>query len=347
MKDHPNPDQARLRQSILARLETRIQTRGEVILPSVPSLLDEYVDRLTKLFQALGKQFTPEELVHLQQLLATQLQQGFAASPHSHLLFRYEPSQPPAVGISYTLSVATSSVAEQYNSWLQTREPPLFGTHPDAKIMDLVQELGKPERWKILDVGAGTGRNTLPLAKLGYQVDALELAPGFVEQLRQTAAKEGLNIKVIEGDILDPLVRLRPANYHFVICAEVLSHFRDRDQLRLFMAKMCDYLCYGGLLLFNLFLTPTDYQPNDLEREMSQVVWSSLFTPHELQDALEELPLELLTEESVLNYEKSHLPPEAWPPTGWFENWATGRDLYAIAQGQIPMELRWILCRRK
>jgi hypothetical protein len=177
-------------------------------------------------------------------------------------------------------------------------------------------------------------------------VEVLELAPVFVEELQGAAGEEGLSLKVKEGDILDPLVRMRPAFYQVAIATEVTSHFRSTDQLRLFLAKMCDYLATGGLLLFNIFLNVEGYEPNALVRQMAEQAWSTLFAEEELAAAMEELPLTVIANESALEYERQHLPPEAWPPTSWFQSWATGRDVFPIADGRPPMELRWILCRR-
>jgi SAM-dependent methyltransferase len=57
---------------------------------------------------------------------------------------------------------------------------------------------------RILDVGAGTGSLSLPLARLGYQVTALDLSPGMLEQLHLRASAEGLDIEVVEGRAESP-----------------------------------------------------------------------------------------------------------------------------------------------
>ena len=41
------------------------------------------------------------------------------------------------------------------------------------------------------------------------------------------------------------------------------------------------------------------------------------------------------------------LPPEAWPPTSWFESWALGSNLFDVPTGSSPFELRWLLCQRQ
>ena len=336
-----------LKDSIMARFQTRLYARGEVVVPSVPSLVDYYVQGFDEIFTAIGKKFTPEELEVLRGILLSQLEQGFAASPHSNVILRYEPSD--TGGISYNISNLVASMTDQYKTWVDTREPPLFGSHPDTKLLEVAKSLGSPNQINqinILDIGAGTGRNTLPLARMGYAVDALEMTAIFAEQIEAEVQKEQLPVRVYNADILSPLVRMAPAYYSLAVAAEVISHFRNADQLRLLLAKMCDGLHSGGLFLFNTFLATDGYEPDQLAREMSEVNWSTIFTYEDLAYAMHDLPLQFIEEIPVYDYEKSHLPAEAWPPTGWFDNWANGRDLFWLPDQKPPMELRWILCRR-
>ncbi|MGE5657114.1 MAG: class I SAM-dependent methyltransferase [Actinomycetota bacterium] len=339
-----NPDI--LQQAILYKINIHISARGELVFPCVPSMLDHYFQWIEQLFHALGRPLPPERRGELHQLLAHKLEEGYRASTAARVVLQYQSVHPPQTGLACQLMVVTSSVGEHYQLWVQTREPPLFGTHPDAKLMATAAKLGDPRQVRVLDVGAGTGRNTLPLARLGHRVDAIELAPTFAEQLRLAVQAEQLPVTVTEGDILEPLVRMRPAHYQLAIAAELISHFRGVDQVRLFLAKMCDFLCPGGLLLFSTFLAVDGYEPDRLVREAAQISWSTLFTRQEMAEAMAGLPLVQLSDELVCEYERHHLPPEAWPPTPWFESWATGKDVFPLEHGSPPMELRWILCRR-
>ncbi|HEX4035036.1 MAG TPA: class I SAM-dependent methyltransferase [Solirubrobacteraceae bacterium] len=54
---------------------------------------------------------------------------------------------------------------------------------------------------RLLDVGAGTGRVTLPIARAGHQVVALERDTELASELRRRAA--GLDVEVICGDACD------------------------------------------------------------------------------------------------------------------------------------------------
>jgi 2-polyprenyl-3-methyl-5-hydroxy-6-metoxy-1,4-benzoquinol methylase len=348
-KSLPVTDPNILKLALAERLKKLIAVQGEFHLPCMPTMLDEYLKLITGFLKLLGQQFTQEEADALQKLIANNLSEGFRTSPHSRLILNYKPADAKAglaSGITINTAVHVESVADNYETWPQLREEPLFGSHPDAKVMAVATELGDPSNSPILDVGAGPGRNSLPLAKLGYPVDAIELTPIFAQKLSDASTAEGLPVNVTQGNVLDPLLRMRIAHYRLAIAAEVVSHFRYTEQVRLFLAKMCDALQSGGLLLFSAFIAADGYEPDDMVREMSEVSWSYLITRSELLSAMEGLPLEMLSEESVIEYEQSHLPKEAWPPTTWFVNWATGRDLFPIQQ-QPPMELRWLLARRR
>jgi SAM-dependent methyltransferase len=338
--------QAVLQKAMLYKLNSSMGTRGELFLPCIPGMLDYYMKLIDNLFADLGRPMPKEQKLQLRDLLEKKLKEGFKISSTSVLAVQYESVKPPKIGIACQFVIRSPSVGEHYQSWVETRKSPLFGSHPDAKLMAVVAEIAQRGPLRILDVGGGTGRNALPLAREGHKVDVLELAPVFVEKLQAVATAESLPLKVTEGDILEPLVRMRPAFYQVAIATEVTSHFRSTDQLRLFLAKMCDYLATGGLLLFNIFLNVEGYEPDALVRQMAEQAWSTLFEGRELAGAMEELPLTIISNESALEYERQHLPPEAWPPTSWFQSWATGRDVFPIADGRPPMELRWILCRR-
>src|SRR5215212_10034868 len=74
----------------------------------------------------------------------------------------------------------------------------------EAAWSSALYRLLPPPPAHVLDVGAGTGALSLPLARLGYQVTALDLSPRMLERLRSRAVDEGLEVEIVEGPADSP-----------------------------------------------------------------------------------------------------------------------------------------------
>jgi SAM-dependent methyltransferase len=76
---------------------------------------------------------------------------------------------------------------------------PYLPIYPDALFGLLSGELGLPERPLVVDVGAGTGRASLAMTRLGWSVAAVDIDRPALEVLRARAAAEGLEVAVVQG----------------------------------------------------------------------------------------------------------------------------------------------------
>lgn len=336
-----------LQQAILRKVPPRVVASGEVLLPAAPALIDYYVDMLHQSWRAVGRTFTEAELDYLRGIMKRDAEAAFAESPYSRICVSWRTDPLPKTSITWTVSIRPSTIEDEYADWVNTRTPPLFGEHPDAKVLELCRSFGSPAECPVLDVGAGTGRNTLPLARLGHPTDAVELAPSLAAILRNDAANEALNVQVFEGNILDETLPVPKQHYRIMLLAEVVaSHFRSVDQLQKLFEAANRFLAPGGLLVFSAFVAHDGYKPDDFARQISLVMWSCLFTRGQLQEARSKLPFELVSDESTLEYERGALPAENWPPTGWYEAWSAGRDLFDLVPSKCPMDLRWLVYRK-
>lgn len=334
---------APLREAMSRRLTRRSAATGKIQLPAVPSMIDDYVAICGNVFADIGRAFTADELERLRQLLQRQLSEAFAKSPRSTIVVTY--SAGVASLLNYEINIEWWTLDKAYENWINTRKPPLFGTEPDARVWALASETEDPASYPILDIGAGTGRNTLAFARRGHPVDAVELTPKFAESIEADAAREFLPVRVIQGDVFASTSELRQ-DYRLIVLSEVVSDFRSAQEVRGVLELAAHCLSPGGQLVFNAFVAKPGYSPDGPARELGQQCYTSIFTEAEIASAAVGLPLTLVSDDSVYEYEKAHLPQDAWPPTSWYEEWVSGQDVYDVPRGQSPIEMRWRVYRR-
>ncbi|VAZ98237.1 Ubiquinone biosynthesis O-methyltransferase [Mycobacterium pseudokansasii] len=341
----PSPDQptSLLKESMTRRFYTRSQVTGEITLPAVPGMIDEYVTMCAKLFATVGRRFSDDELAHVRKVLEAQLAEAYGASHRSNIIISF--NAPIGPTLHYQVRAHWRTVAQEYESWISTREPPLFGTEPDARVWALSNEAAEPRTHRVLEIGAGTGRNALALARRGHPVDVVEMTPKFADIIRCDAERESLDVRVIVRDVFSSMDELR-RDYQLIVLSEVVSDFRTAQQLRGLFELAAHCLVPGGRLVFNTFLTHPDYILDEATREFGQQVYTSIFTRPEMSAAAAGLPLELVGDDSVYDYEKAHLPPGAWPPTSWYADWVSGLDVFPVERETSPITMRWLVFRK-
>lgn len=346
MNTRPDPpfDPTLLRQGMARRLFRRSIASGNISIPAVPGMIDEYVGMCDQIFTGLGVRFNDDELAHLRAVLEEQLAIAYAGSQRSDIVISYE--APVGKTLSYTVSASWMTIEGAYQNWISTRQPPLFGTHPDARVWELAGEAADPATFRILEIGPGTGRNALPLARRGHPVDVIEITADFAEMIRTDAQRESLDINVFQSDMFELAAGELRGDYRLMVLSEVVPEFRTVDEFRRLFEFAATCLAPGGRLVFNAFLAKDGYIPDSSARAFAEQCYSALFTRGEVAGALAGLPLEIVGDDSVYDYEKAHLPSEAWPPTGWYAEWVTGLDVFDVERDQCPIELRWLVYRR-
>src|SRR6266436_3022990 len=93
---------------------------------------------------------------------------------------------------------------------------------------DFVNRINLKPGTKVLDVACGTGNQSIPAARTGAQVTGLDIAPNLLEQARQRAKAENLNIEFIDGDAENLPY---PAGHFDVVLSMVGAMFAPRPEV--------------------------------------------------------------------------------------------------------------------
>jgi SAM-dependent methyltransferase len=336
---------AEQRAAILRALDKRLSFKGELRFPCLPVMADEFSAKLATVWATQGRAISNDEREELRRSVRAALAHGYEVSPTGAILVSWEASQ--GGPIAYKAELHERRLNQRYEGWTESPSSPLFGAAPDVKLMHVAATLGDASSAPVLDVGAGTGRNALALAAKGHPTDAIEVVSAFCKMIQAKAAGSSLPLRVFESDVLDEQLQLEPGRYRLAFASEVLTDFRSVDEARALFVKLADALGPGGLLLFNAFLGRNGYEPDRLAREFGHTWFSSLYSHDDLAFIERELPFELVSDESTFEFEKAHTDPKAWPPTTWYESWSQGSNVFDVPLGKAPIELRWLLYRRK
>jgi SAM-dependent methyltransferase len=76
----------------------------------------------------------------------------------------------------------------------------VFTINTLSEVDFLLEELELPAGSSILDVGCGTGRHAIELARRGYRVTGVDISSGMLHQAEKAATQAGVSVKWVHGD---------------------------------------------------------------------------------------------------------------------------------------------------
>ena len=102
---------------------------------------------------------------------------------------------------------------------------------PDLEMLLAVEEAGRePPLGSALDLGCGTGRWSVELARRGWKVTGVDVVPKALHAARRRAQEAGVDASFVEGDV----TALRNAGvgsgYSFLLDVECFNHLNDAQR---------------------------------------------------------------------------------------------------------------------
>ena len=114
-------------------------------------------------------------------------------------------------------------IQKAYNEWSETYDTDENLTRDlDQKVTR--ESLANLHFDSILEIGCGTGKNTIFFAQIGAHVHALDFSEGMIERAREKVEAE--NVKFSVADLTEKWP-CEDRSYDLVICNLVLEHIED------------------------------------------------------------------------------------------------------------------------
>lgn len=125
-----------------------------------------------------------------------------------------------------------------------------------AQFLDAHQLCPSTPGATALDLGAGSGFQSLPLAAAGYTVTAVDVSEVLLAELARDAAAAGLTIRTVLGDLLEVARHAPTPAPSLIVCiGDTLTHLASQDAVAGLIRNAAAALAPGG----HLVLTFRDY----------------------------------------------------------------------------------------
>ena len=109
----------------------------------------------------------------------------------------------------------------------------------------LVENVNLLPKGQVLDVAMGTGANAVYLARMGFEVEGVDISAEAVNTALELARKSGVNLKARLAD-LESNYRIRESSYDIIICFKYLQ--------RSLIQQLKDGLRTGGMVVYETFI---------------------------------------------------------------------------------------------
>jgi tellurite methyltransferase len=150
------------------------------------------------------------------------------------------------------------SVVEFWNKIYRDLDAPVAfgGGQPSAELVEAVGYLTAGAR--AIDIGCGDGRNSLFLAERGCSVEAVDISPVAIAQVKRFAEERSVTVEARVQDVRH--IRLE-TDYDLVTSMGCL-HLIEREYWQPVLRQIQDHTCAGGYNAIGVF-TNTLPAPDD------------------------------------------------------------------------------------
>jgi SAM-dependent methyltransferase len=127
---------------------------------------------------------------------------------------------------------------------------------PYPEVIEMAERLQAAGCRRVLDIGCGTGRHVIYLARRGFEVTATDNSPKAVSICKERVAEAGLRADIVESDMAElPF----PEDYFAGVVASHVIHHAERKTIERILRLIASRLAAAGLFVW---VTPTTHHCN-------------------------------------------------------------------------------------
>lgn len=189
-------------------------------------------------------------------------------------------------------------------------EPFYYGMNPSEELRTFL-ETNHPPKGNALDIGCGEGRNTLLLARHGFNVHAVDIASSGIHKLEKYALEQGLNnIRYSIADARE--IQLEPNHYSVIVAVTLLDHLTEEEGKKV-ASSLITALKPNGFICIEVFTIHDPAAKQSEQRAANEnISETSCFVKHFFKE--NELSrwfsnLEILSYQETMKYDDSHGTP--------------------------------------
>lgn len=156
------------------------------------------------------------------------------------------------------IAVQRRTWGRRVNSWDHADSPGL-----DRVVEAVLDRVPQGRLGTVVDIGAGTGRLTLPLAERSERMIAVDVSAAMLDRLSERAAGSGLSTVETSATPAEQL-DFEAGSVDLVVSNYALHHLRDADKAALVKAA-AQWLKPGGLIVIGDMMFGRGGSPRDRE----------------------------------------------------------------------------------
>jgi SAM-dependent methyltransferase len=123
---------------------------------------------------------------------------------------------------------------------------------PDRRLVELLESFDEPQQTRVLDLGCAAGRNTVLLARFGFDFYALDNSVNMIEKTRERVAAisgSGAANERVRVGVMEDLSEFRDGFFHLVVSLGVYHQAGSLGQWQRALDETSRVLAPDGLLL--------------------------------------------------------------------------------------------------